>query len=381
MAEMKWPAEYVTPKQAVAMLHRLILADVPAILVGPPGIGKSAIAKSLVKLVKRNGKPRFRYALVLNISYRKPTFVGGMGMVMEKKIKVGGKAATVTVAKYVPPDLIPAGDEGEDVLIIWDDVSSAPPAVQAAFLEVLHEKMVGSYPLPKGTYQIGTANRASDHIAAFEISAAMLSRGAVVGMRPDADDLREYMLVNGWDARIPGYLAMRPNAAFSFDPRTDGGRNFPTGRTWENVNKAIAAGFDPAADSLALPLCASMVGPGAAAEFVAFAQTYGNLPDPEQVFQGKNVDAPTDPASAYAWATALSAKAAAQKSVVAGARRLARYAMDKMKGEYSMLAVRDLLLHPVIQSSPKMASLIDQIVASPEMSEFVDKVGPILAGQ
>ncbi len=370
--ELTWPSEYVRPRDAVRIIERMALADIPAILVGPPGIGKSAIAKDLVARVRRpDGRPRFRAALVINISYRKPTFVGDQPIIADREIRVDGEVVACQVAKYVPPDLLPLGDEEADTLIIWDDVSSAPPSVQAAFLEVLHEKKVGSYDLPRGAYQVGTANRAGDHIAAFELSAAVISRGAMIGMRPDVEDLRQHALRSEWDARIPAFLAFRPNLAFSFDARTDAGRNFATGRTWEHVDRTIRAGWDPAADPLSLSIGAALVGPGPAAEFVAFSRTYGALPDPEEVFQGRNPKAPKYPAAAWAWAVALAAAAMKRSDPVAAGARLAEYGLDHLPGEHATLALRDLL------SSTPFASRAaqEQLAGTPQFGAFYRRYG------
>ncbi len=376
--EIEWPGEYVRPRDAVRILARMVLADIPTILIGPPGIGKSAIAKQLVEAIRLpDGRPRFRSAMVLNISYRKPTFVGCQPIIAEKEIRTGGETVCLQVARYVPPDLLPLGDDMADTLIIGDDISSAPPAVQAAFLEVLHEKKLGSYDLPRGTYQIGTANRAGDHIAAFDLSAAVISRGAIVGMCPDAEDLRRYALHNGWDRRIVGLFAFRPDLTFSFDPRTDGGRNFPTGRTWEHVDRLLKTGWEPESDSLALATAASVVGPGAAAEFVAFCQTYGTLPDPAEVYRGKSPKAPSDPAAAWAWACALASRALEEQDLVGAGARLAAYGMESMPGEYLMVAMRDFLASPRV-ADPKIRR---SLVATAELKAFHDRFHKtVLAG-
>jgi len=373
--EVQWPSEYVRPRDAVRILGNMVNADIPVIFMGPPGVGKTDISRQMVGYMKKpDGSPRFSHALIINISYRKPTFVGGLPVVEEQEIKVGGKKVTAHVAKYVPPDLIPVGDQDQDVLLVWDDISSCSTTLQSAFLEVLHEKMLGSYPLPKGSYQIGTANRAGDHNGAFDLNAAMASRCALVGVRPDAEDLRAYALKSGWDQRVSSFIAFRPYLTFRFDPIKDAGRNYPTPRTWDHVARTIKAGWDPGTDTLALPTASALIGSGTAAEFIAFCKTYGQLPDVEEVFRGKNPKSPVDPASKYAWAGACAAYAAASDDPVGFGARLAGYSMKCMEDEFAVLALRDFLTSPAASTR----QVIDRIQQRKEIEEFCDKFGNVL---
>jgi hypothetical protein len=263
-----------------------VSADLPVLLWGEPGIGKTA---ALTQLADALGLP----LTTVIASVHEPSDFSGLPV-------VGDDPATQGVP-MAPPDwavrLVQAGRG----LLFLDELSTAPPAVQAALLRVVLERRVGALRLPPGVRIVAAANPRSSAADGWELSPPLANRFVHLQWTHDHD-----VVVRGlggtWPTaplprldpgRLPdavtfarravcGLLAVRPALVHQL-PKSEARRGgpWPSPRSWDMALRLIA--FATAADTsreVLSMLVRGAVGDGPGLELLASLDRM-NLPDPE----------------------------------------------------------------------------------------------------
>jgi len=225
---------------------------------------------------------------------------------------LGSDPATEGVA-MAPPDWAVRLRRSGDGLLFLDELSSAPPAVQAALLRVVLERRVGSLALPDGVRIVAAANPPSSAADGWQLAPPLANRfvhlewvhdPAVVvrGLggtwprvplpRLDPDRL-EHAVTRARSA-ICGFLTVRPDYTHRM-PTSAASRSgaWPSPRTWEMALRLLAFGYATDADDEAIALAVrGAVGDGAGMELLAFLERH-DLPDPEAVLDDpREIDLP-----------------------------------------------------------------------------------------
>ncbi|MFF9625661.1 AAA family ATPase [Streptomyces griseosporeus] len=276
------------PDPQLEALTLAVAADLPVLLWGEPGIGKTA---ALTQLAEELELP----LTTVIASVHEPSDFAGLPV-------VGDDPATQGVP-MAPPDwavrLVRAGRG----LLFLDELSTAPPAVQAALLRLVLERRVGALELPPGVRIVAAANPRSSAADGWELSAPLANRFVhlqwahdhevvVRGLggtwpratlpRLDPDRLAE--AVDVARRAVCGLLAVRPALVHRLPgSETRRGGAWPSPRSWEATVRLIA--FATAAgssrDVLSL-LVRGAVGDGPGLELLA-ALDRMDLPDPEDL--------------------------------------------------------------------------------------------------
>src|SRR5690242_6107056 len=138
-----------------------VAADLPVLLWGEPGIGKTA---ALTQLSETLDLP----LTTVIASVHEPSDFSGLPVVGEDPAAHGVPLA--------PPDwavrLVRAGRG----LLFLDELSTAPPAVQAALLRLVLERRIGALRLPPGVRIVAAANPRSSAADGWELSPPLANR-------------------------------------------------------------------------------------------------------------------------------------------------------------------------------------------------------------
>ncbi|MFF0659526.1 AAA family ATPase [Micromonospora tulbaghiae] len=263
-----------------------VAADLPVLLWGEPGIGKTA---ALTQLAASLDLP----LTTVIASVHEPSDFAGLPV-------VGDDPATQGVP-MAPPDwavrLVRAGRG----LLFLDELSTAPPAVQAALLRLVLERRIGSLRLPAEVRIVAAANPRSSAADGWELSPPLANRFVHLQWTHDHE-----VVVRGlggtWPratlprldpARLPDAVALarravcvllsaRPGLVHRL-PTGEAGRGgpWPSPRSWEMTLRLIA--FATAADAsreVLSMLVRGTVGDGPGLELLASLDRM-DLPDPE----------------------------------------------------------------------------------------------------
>ncbi|WP_141209103.1 AAA family ATPase [Streptomyces griseorubiginosus] len=276
------------PDDQLEALTLAVAADLPVLLWGEPGIGKTA---ALTQLAAALDLP----LTTVIASVHEPSDFSGLPV-------VGDDPATQGVP-MAPPDwavrLVRAGRG----LLFLDELSTAPPAVQAALLRLVLERRIGALRLPPGVRIVAAANPRSSAADGWELSPPLANRFVHLQWTHDHD-----VVVRGlggtWPratlprldpAKLPeavdfarravcGLLAARPTLVHRMPSgETQRGGPWPSPRSWDMTLSLIA--FATAAGSsrdVLSSLVRGTVGDGPGLELLASLDRL-DLPDPEDV--------------------------------------------------------------------------------------------------
>ncbi|MFD5402178.1 AAA family ATPase [Streptomyces griseorubiginosus] len=276
------------PDDQLEALTLAVAADLPVLLWGEPGIGKTA---ALTQLAAALDLP----LTTVIASVHEPSDFSGLPV-------VGDDPATQGVP-MAPPDwavrLVRAGRG----LLFLDELSTAPPAVQAALLRLVLERRIGALRLPPGVRIVAAANPRSSAADGWELSPPLANRFVHLQWTHDHD-----VVVRGlggtWPratlprldpAKLPeavdfarravcGLLAARPTLVHRLPSgETQRGGPWPSPRSWDMTLSLIA--FATAAGSsrdVLSSLVRGTVGDGPGLELLASLDRL-DLPDPEDV--------------------------------------------------------------------------------------------------
>ena len=257
------------PKAAKKAIRKSIQVRRPVFLWGPPGIGKS-------DLVKQIGDDAGREVIDVRLALWEPTDIKGIPYYN------ADKGAMV----WAPPAELPTDPESTAIIFL-DELNSAPPAVQAAAYQLILNRRVGTYHLPKGVDVVAAGNREGDRGVTYRMPAPLANRFVHLEAKVDFDDWQDWATLNKIHPDVVGYVGFAKQDLYDFDPKS-ASKSFATPRSWSFVSDLLSDN-DIDNDTLAT-LIAGAVGDGLSNKFMAHRKIAGKLPKAEDILDGKVKD-------------------------------------------------------------------------------------------
>jgi AAA domain (dynein-related subfamily) len=275
------------PSHVAAVLEREFTAasaHTPLMLWGPPGVGKSQI---VAQIAARHGVP----LIDVRLAQMEPTDLRGIPFRDGRHV--------IWSVPAVLPDHERHGARG---ILFLDEITSAVPTVTAAAYQLILDRRLGEYEVPRGWVIFAAGNRQGDRGVTFQMPAPLANRFVHFEIEPDLDDWVAWGHRNGIDDRIIAFLRFRPDLLFDFDPARHAAA-FPSPRSWEFASRALVK-FGDAPELLgeALKAC---VGVGAGLACRAYIDHIGALSNPADIIAGRATAVPPTVELQYALAAAL----------------------------------------------------------------------------
>ncbi|MFA0776608.1 MAG: hypothetical protein PVTTEEND_000322 [Candidatus Fervidibacter sp.] len=213
--------------------------------------------------------------------------------------------------RFAPPEWTFAFDETGQGILFLDELTTAPPSVQAALLRVILERKVGFRLLPKGVRVVAAANPPDQVVGGWELSPPLRNRFVHIRWElsgeiylkalregfgqpslPTIDLDTHAEAEKFWRMMVEIFLRRHPNLAKTSPSGEE--YAFASPRTWDFAIALMAScdllGKAPKpgqeGSEVFLNLVEGCVGKGAAVAFVHFLQTL-RLPDPDKVLDGE----------------------------------------------------------------------------------------------
>ncbi|MEU5388681.1 AAA family ATPase [Kitasatospora cineracea] len=272
----------------IEALTLAVAADLPVLLWGEPGIGKTA---ALTQLATELDLP----LTTVIASVHEPSDFSGLPVI--------GDDPAVQGVPLAPPDwAVRLVRQGRGLLFL-DELSTAPPAVQAALLRLVLERRIGALQLPPGVRIVAAANPRGSAADGWELSAPLANRfvhldwvhDAEVVVRglggvwpraelPRLDPERLPAAVEFARRAVCGLLTVRPELTHRLpSAETRRGRAWPSPRSWEMTMRLLAFGSAAGSSREVLSLLVrGTVGDGPGLELLATVDRL-DLPAPEDL--------------------------------------------------------------------------------------------------
>ena len=266
MAEKISGNRTVTPNEAKRSLRKCIKIQRPVFMWGPPGIGKSDIVKQI-------GDEFERPVIDVRLSLWEPTDIKGIPY-------YNSQANTMS---WAPPAELPTDPDSTAILFL-DELNSAAPATQAAAYQLILNRRVGTYILPKGVSIVAAGNREADKGVTYRMPAPLANRFLHIELKSDYEDWLNWATMNRVHEQVVGYIGFAKQDLYDFDPKSSS-RSFATPRSWSFVSDLLHD--DDLDENTLTDLVSGAVGEGLAVKFMAHRKVAKQMPKPEDILVGK----------------------------------------------------------------------------------------------
>lgn len=299
----------MNPKTAIELLPKLMNTGRPVFLWGAPGLGKSAIVKSAAKADSR-AMHDVRAVLLDPVDLR------GIPQIKDGR------------TRWAPPEFLPTEDRS---VLFLDELPQAAPLVQSACLSLLLDRTIGEYRLPDGACVVAAGNRSEDRAGAHRVLSPILNRAIHLDIEASHADWLDWAINNSVLAVVRAFIQFKPGMLSQPVPN-DGSRAWPTPRSWHCVSDAVKqCGVLP-------EVIKGIVGPVAAAEFMAFHELQKYIPDLDKIIADPNAAVvPTAASVMYGLCGALTERLKTDDEMVDAMMFYAR----RLPSEFQTMLVRD----------------------------------------
>lgn len=345
------------------LIATAIEADLIPFLEGPPGVGKSAHLREVAK--------EFNLKLIdVRLSTLDPTDLTGIPFKVEVELANGQKADRV---RHVPSTLFPLqgdalplkldadgntvyeqeiDDKGNLVwldkqktkpsmvpamydgwLIMFDEITSASPSLQAATYRVLLEREVAESKLHENVVMCAAGNREQDKAVVFPMSTALRTRMCFIEADIDHAAWIKWAGTAGIYPKLVTYLCWKREALNDFDPSIKQ-LNCAVPRTWEMASRLLVNSNGVVSDGV-FRLLQGVIG-NHAIELRNFLNIFSKLPDIKKIIADPaNADVPPEAGHQYALTSVLAEEMADDPTKVGP---IVKY-IERMEPELQVVAV------------------------------------------
>ena len=264
-------------------------------LLGGTGIGKSAIVRSLAedladgrKLVEDEVSPKkneFGF-MDFRLSLYESHDLSGLPFIEAKKQKRA-------FLGNLP-------ESGEGILFL-DEYAQCHPSLQAICGQLLYEKRIGEYHLPKGWQIVVAGNRSTDRAGSNKLPSHVVGRCTMINVESNVNDWLSWAVKNDVYPDILGFINFQPDFLYDFDPKVLTPQTNP--RAWTRLSDTLKT--NPPEEILQ-ELINGDVGETASVEFMSFLSLAKEvLPSIPKILKGEDVEIPDALGLQYATCVSL----------------------------------------------------------------------------
>ncbi len=229
--EIKRTVEAYTARTAAGAFRIPVKRQRPILLIGPPGIGKTAIME---QIARECGLGLVSYTMTHH------TRQSAIGLPVLEEREFEGETYTVTA--YTMSEIIASVYEqmessgiGEGILFL-DEINCVSETLMPAMLQFLQYKTFCSHRLPEGWVIVAAGNPFVYNRSVREFDTVTLDRVKRMDVEPDLEVWKRYAIREGLHPAVLSFLELRPEYFYVMEA---GRKGFVTGRGWEDLSEML----------------------------------------------------------------------------------------------------------------------------------------------
>ncbi len=278
----------------VSLIKRKIpIKKFPSVMLwGPPGVGKSQGVREIAERISRETGKCVDITDVRLLLFN-PVDLRGIPTANADK----------TLAVWLKPKIFQM-DESEDVvnILFLDEISAAPPSVQAAAYQITLDRIIGEHRLPENCIVLAAGNRITDKSVAYAMPRALANRLCHLEIYSDYNSWHNWAIEADIHESVIGFLDFKPEYLMCKNaPKSS--NSFATPRSWEMVSNVLKCVSDELSD--VFPIIVGCVGEEAANSFAVWYNVFQNVPPVDKIFAGTHTILPQLPNIIFALTTRI----------------------------------------------------------------------------
>lgn len=221
----------------------------PILLMGPPGIGKTAIMEQIAE--EQN-------VLLVAYTMTHHTRQSAIGLPKIAKSSFDGREFSVT--EYTMSEIIAEvyaamqrTGKREGILFL-DEINCVSETLAPTMLQFLQNKTFGNHALPEGWVIVAAGNPAEYNKSVREFDIVTLDRIRQIDVEADVGVFLRYAADRGLHGAVMSYLTIKPDRFYHIR-RTEDSLSFVTARGWEDLSRLLV-GYE----ALGIPVTEELVG-------------------------------------------------------------------------------------------------------------------------
>lgn len=325
------------PSQVVEAMELADATRDSLMLWGSPGIGKSDIARQyadtnypllkdnlekLAKLLEKAEDPDHQYTMEeyeefkdslidqdsnfidFRLSQIEPSDLRGIPIpvklyldmednrILESELHLYKSYKTETAVVWAAPEVLKLHKNWKGV-IIFDEINSAMPIVQAASYQLILDRRVGEMVLPDNALILAAGNRETDGGVTFPLAVPLRDRMTHIEMVPDFQDWIDMYAIP--HKLYPGTIAYISNTGSknfnTLNPQDPSHAAGSSPRSWTKIAHMEPVRIEKNTSAAVYKaMVAGRVGNAIATEYVTFIENMANLPDVMDILSGQITD-------------------------------------------------------------------------------------------
>ena len=207
----------------------------PILLMGPPGIGKTAIMEQAARECNIG---------LVSYTITHHTRQSAIGLpFIEKKVYNGTEYAVTeyTMSEIIASvyDKIEKSGKQEGILFI-DEINCVSETLAPTMLQFLQGKQFGNHKVPQGWVIVSAGNPPEYNKSVREFDVVTLDRVKKIDVEEDFNVWKEYAVRKNIHGSILSYLEIKKENFYVMETTVDG-KSFVTARGWEDLSQMIVA--------------------------------------------------------------------------------------------------------------------------------------------
>lgn len=205
----------------------------PVFLMGPPGIGKTAIMEQIASELGIG---------LLSYSMTHHTRQSALGLPMIKQAEYEGN--TFDISEYTMSEIIASIYQEMKVtgikngILFLDEINCVSETLTPIMLQFLQYKVFGKHKVPDGWIVVTAGNPPEYNNSVREFDVATWDRLKRVDVEPEFEAWEKYAVESGVHYTVISYLKSKKNNFYKIES-TENGKSFVTARGWDDLSQMI----------------------------------------------------------------------------------------------------------------------------------------------
>ncbi len=207
----------------------------PLVLIGPPGIGKTAVMEQIAKEEQIG---------LVSYPMTHHTRQSAVGLPLIREKEYGGQVYSAT--EYTMSEIIAsvydcmAKTGRKQGILFLDEINCVSETLSPVMLQLLQNKMFGTYAIPDGWVIAAAGNPPEYNKSVRELDMATLDRVKHMEIEADLSVWMDYAFAHGVHPSVTAYLTAHPEHFYQIQD-TPKGQLFVTARGWEDLSCMMQA--------------------------------------------------------------------------------------------------------------------------------------------